>query len=115
MQNLSKNKDLIIQKSDKGNSLLIFDRQDYINKINNILNDHEIWHSWVMKQTWRIARHFDQFCRFWALAKFLVPILKPLATNEFTEKVSFHFAEEIVDHQPNFFWLIWIEIPYLLT
>ena len=49
------------------------------------------------------------------LAKFLVPILKPLTINEFTEKVSFHFAEEIVDHQPNFFWLIWIEIPYLLT
>ena len=37
------------------------------------------------------------------LAKFLVPILKPLTANEFTEKVSFHFPEEIVDHQPNFF------------
>ena len=33
------------------------------------------------------------------LAKFLVPILKPLATNEFTVKDSFHFAEEIVDQQ----------------
>ena len=33
------------------------------------------------------------------LAKFLVPILKPLTTNEFTVKDSFHFAEEIVDQQ----------------
>ena len=33
------------------------------------------------------------------LAKFLVPILKPLSTNEFTVKNSFHFAEEIVDQQ----------------
>ena len=33
------------------------------------------------------------------LAKFLVPILKPLATNEFAVKDSFHFAEEIVDQQ----------------
>ena len=31
------------------------------------------------------------------LAKFLVPILKPLTTNEFIVKDSFHFAEEIVD------------------
>ena len=37
------------------------------------------------------------------IAKFLVPILKPLATNEFTVKDSFHFAEEIVDQQPAFF------------
>ena len=33
------------------------------------------------------------------LSKFLVPILKPLTTNEFTVKDSFHFAEEIVDQQ----------------
>ena len=37
------------------------------------------------------------------LAKLLVPILKPLITYEFTVKVSFHFAEEIIDRQPNFF------------
>ena len=36
------------------------------------------------------------------LAKFLVPILKPLTTNEFTVKDSFHFAEEIV-HENNWF------------
>ena len=37
------------------------------------------------------------------LAKFLVPILKPLTTNEFTFKDSFHFAEEIFDQQDDFF------------
>ena len=35
------------------------------------------------------------------LAKVLVPILKPLTTNEFTD--SFHFAEEIVDQQHDHF------------
>ena len=34
---------------------------------------------------------------------FLVPILKPLTTNEFTFKDTFHFAEEIVDQQHDFF------------
>ena len=37
------------------------------------------------------------------LAKILVPILKPLTTNEFTVKDSFHFAEEIVDQQHDHF------------
>ena len=37
------------------------------------------------------------------LAKFLVPILKPLTTNEFIGKDSFHFAEEIVDQQHDLF------------
>ena len=33
------------------------------------------------------------------LAKFLVPILKSLTTNEFTVKDSFHFTEETVDQE----------------
>ena len=41
LQNLSKNKDLIIQKSDIGNSVVIVDRQDYIKKMSNILSDQK--------------------------------------------------------------------------
>ena len=41
LQNLSKNKDLIIQKSDKGNSVVIVPRQDYLKKMNDILIDQE--------------------------------------------------------------------------
>ena len=37
------------------------------------------------------------------LAKFSVPVLKPLITNEFTVKDSFHFDEEIVDQQHDLF------------
>ena len=37
------------------------------------------------------------------LAKRLVPILKPLTTNEFSVKDFFHFAEEIVDQQHDLF------------
>ena len=36
-------------------------------------------------------------------SKILVPILKPLNTNEFTVKDSFHFAEEIIDQQHDLF------------
>ena len=41
------------------------------------------------------------------LPKFLVAVSKPLTTNELTVKDSFHFAEEIVDQQPDFI-LIWV-------
>ena len=37
------------------------------------------------------------------LAKFSVPILKPLTTSEFTVKDSFHFSEENVDQQQDLF------------
>ena len=40
LQNLSQNKDLIIQKSDKGNSVVIVQRQDYLEKM-NILSDQK--------------------------------------------------------------------------
>ena len=41
MQNLSKNKDLIIQKSDKGNSVVIVEKQDYIKKMDDISSDQK--------------------------------------------------------------------------
>ena len=37
--NLSKNKDIIIQKSDKGNSVVIVDKDTYIKRIENLLSD----------------------------------------------------------------------------
>ena len=36
---LFKNKDIIIQKADKGNTVAILSRKDYVCKIKNILND----------------------------------------------------------------------------
>ena len=48
------------------------------------------------------------------LAKFLVPILKPLTSNEFTLKDSFHFAEETVNHQPDFF-MGSLDVDFLFT
>ena len=41
LQNLSKNKNLFIQKSGEGNSVVIVDRQDSIQKMDNILSDQK--------------------------------------------------------------------------
>ena len=39
LKTLSKNKDLLIQKSDKGNSMVLIDKSDYLDKMCNILSD----------------------------------------------------------------------------
>ena len=38
-QNLRKNKNIIIQKYDKVNSVVTFDKADYLDKVKNIKND----------------------------------------------------------------------------
>ena len=48
------------------------------------------------------------------LAKFLLPILKPLTANEFTVKNSFHFVEEIVDQQHDQF-MGSLDVDFLFT
>ena len=39
LQNLRKNKNIVIQKSDKGNSVVVVDKADYLDKMVNLLND----------------------------------------------------------------------------
>ena len=39
LQNLRKNKNIVIQKSDKGNSVVVVDKADYLDKMDNLLND----------------------------------------------------------------------------
>ena len=38
LQNLRKNKNIVIQKSDKGNSVVTVDKTDYLDKMDNLLN-----------------------------------------------------------------------------
>ena len=39
LNNLVKNKDIVIQKADKGNNIVIYNRSDYISKLSKILED----------------------------------------------------------------------------
>ena len=39
LQNLRKNKNIFIQKSDRGNSVVVADKIDYLDKMENLLND----------------------------------------------------------------------------
>ena len=49
LTNLSKNKDLIIQKSDKGNSAVIVDKDTYIKRMENLLSDQRNFEKVTLK------------------------------------------------------------------
>ena len=142
---LLKNKDIIIQKADKGNIVVILNRKDYVCKMKNILNDNSKFYKVYLDHD-KILNHLiqmenrvtdvlrnlrdkkeisseqykidmydlDKVHRIvkdglpsfrpilsaigtptYKLAKFLVPILESLTTNEYTIKASFTFAEEL--------------------
>ena len=119
LTNRSKNKDIVIQKSDKGNSAVIVDKDTCIKRMENLLSDqrkpeivnlkndaflnflvkHE---STCMKVNSQVhgCHPFRPFLSAlqtptYNLAKFLVPTLNHLTKNEYIVKDSFQFEEEI--------------------
>ena len=49
LKNLSQNKQIVIQKSDKGNSIVIVDRVKYIEKMENFLSDQSKFQKTTVK------------------------------------------------------------------
>ena len=43
LQNLRKNKNIVIQESDEANSVVVVDEADYLDKMENLLNDTGIF------------------------------------------------------------------------
>ena len=156
---LLKNKDNMVQKADKGNTVVILNRKGYVCKMKNILNDGAKFHkvyidndkilNQLIHMESRVTDVFknlrdkkeisikqdqdlspsgsrpgimyglakvhkivtDGLPSFRAilstigtptnkLAKFLVPMLEPLTTNQYTIKDSFTFAEELQSFDP---------------
>ena len=51
LASVSKNKDIVIQKSDKGNSVVIVDRETYIKRMENLLSDERNLKELLRKMT----------------------------------------------------------------
>ena len=49
LTNLSKNKDIVIQKFDKGNSVIIVDKETYIKKMENLLSNQRKFERTTLK------------------------------------------------------------------
>ena len=161
---LIENKNLVIQKADKGNNIVILNKKDYIERLEDILGDETKFEKakfedkenkelrYLLKMEDAIKTTLENFlakqyisqqdferliptgsqpgilyglakihkkivgncppCRpilsaintpTYKLAKYLVPLLKPVTSNQFTVKDSFKFAEEIRTQDKNFF------------
>ena len=83
LTNLSKNKDIVIQKSDKGNSVAIVDKDTYIKRMGNLLSDQRKFEKFTLKS--------DAFLNF---------VVNQEKRIEYTVKSSFQSAEEICEQNP---------------
>ena len=102
LNSLKQNNDLIIQKADKGNTVVIIDKDAYKTKMKSLISDP----SKFKKLDIQNDEHKDNCPSLrpilsaigtptYDLAKFLVPILKPLTENEYTVHDSFSFANDV--------------------
>ena len=162
LKNLSKNPDIVIQKSDKGNSVAILDKKVYLEKMKEMLNKNDQFlklpiqeekhYNFLinlekkirepLKELYQLdiidKKTYEKLCSVgshfgilyglakvhkqllnncppfrpilsaigtptYNIAKFLVPILKPLTTNDYTLKGMFEFSRDIFNQNPNLF------------
>ena len=160
LSTLIKNKDLVFQKADKGNTVVVLNKKDYTSKMKKILSDTSIFHNLSIDQN-KVLNHIvnmehriisvlkklkeknqildkkykdlhpvgsrpgilygfakihkpikdgvpplcpilsDIGTPTYKIAKFFVPLLAPLATNEYTINDSFSFSEELSTFNSN--------------
>ena len=69
LQNLRKNKNVVIQKSDKGNSAAVVHQADYLDKMDNLLNDTQKFENINLKSDGILnfvinqEKHFDNILK----------------------------------------------------
>ena len=90
LTNLSKNKDIVIQKSDKGNSVVIVDKDTYIKRMENLLSDqrkfekvtlkNDAFLNFVVKQEKRIDTIFKNLVDSNSMSKEMRKFVKPVGT-----------------------------------
>ena len=168
LNSLMKNNNIVIQKSDKGNTVVLCDKAAYIERMKELIEDDtkfthlnkppDEWLSYILSSEKRVRQALYKYCesnkkhvkyvfteqQYWSIAptgtkpgilyglpkihkalvnnlpkfrpiismiatptyklsKFLVPIIEPITTNEYTVKDSFSFAQEVVDFDSNLF------------
>jgi hypothetical protein len=165
---LSKNKELVISKPDKGNGVVIMNRDDYVNKMLEVLNDTDKFNKLSNIDTYNEITGLERKVRsvlkslkkqkkldpilyrriypsgsrpgllyglpkvhkkgtplrpimsavgspVHGLAQYMVPILAPITTNEFTVSNSLLFADEIRTLHPEKLHLASYDVSSLFT
>ena len=86
MAHLRKNKDIVIQKSDKGNSVVIVDNETYIKRMENLLSDEKVtlkndaFLNFVVNQGKHIDTIFKNLVDSNSMSKEMRKSIKPVGT-----------------------------------
>ena len=90
LTNLIKNNDIVIQKSDKGNSVVIVDKDTYIKRMENLLSDqrkfekvtlkNDAFLNFVVNQEKRIDTIFKKLVDSNSMSKEMRKFVKPVGT-----------------------------------
>ena len=90
LTNLNENKDIVIQKSDKGNSVIIVDKDTYIKRMENLLSDqrkfekvtlkNDAFLNFVVNQEKRIDTIFKNLVHSNSMSKEMRKFVKPVGT-----------------------------------
>ena len=86
MASLSKNKDIVIQKSDKGNSVVIVDNETYIKRMENLLSNERVtlkndaFLNFVVNQGKHIDTIFKNLVDSNSMSKEMRNSIKPVGT-----------------------------------
>ena len=132
LKTLMRNKNIVIQIADKGNTVVIMDKEKYIQGVKNVISDSskfiplkippEDYINYIVNVEKKFRKLFnnlydnnkiskDELLKIcpvgsrpgYNLGKFLIPILESLTQNEFTVKDSFSFAKEITKYDSSLF------------
>ena len=112
MASLSKNKDVVIQKSDKGSSLVNVDKETYIKKMENLLSDerkfervtlkNDTFLNFVVNQEKRIDTIFKNLVDSNSMSKEMHKSIKPVGTRPGTMYGLCKVHKQEVDGCPPF-------------
>ena len=112
MASLSKNKDVVIQKSDKGSSVVIVDKETYFKKMENLLSDerkfervtlkNDTFLNFVVNQEKRIDTIFKNLVDSNSMSKEMCKSINPVGTRPGTMYGLCKVQKQEVDGCPPF-------------
>ena len=111
MASLSKSKDIVIQKSGKGNSVVIADKETYIKRMENLLSDqrkfervtlkNDAFLNFVMNQEKCIDTIFKNLVDSKSMSKEMRKFIKPVGTRLSTMYELYKVHKQEVDGCPH--------------
>ncbi|KAL5260760.1 hypothetical protein ACHWQZ_G010797 [Mnemiopsis leidyi] len=132
LQNLAKDKDIVVMRPDKGTGVVIMDKLDYVNKVEQIILDETKFKVHKNQDLYKVSRSIERKVRDFLREKVSKPghitkeqynklypneIISPAASNVHGTdlKDSFQFVQQISDININNYYMVSFDVQSLFT